>query len=56
MKNIRFKTTIASILQATVVWLLAKWYITNDDAIYISSVLVAIWLSVNLYTNYGNKK
>lgn len=56
LKNVKFKTTIGMIAMATVVWAQAKWFIDNADAIYLSSILTWLGISVNLYTNYGTKK
>jgi len=52
----RFKTTIASIVGATIVYLQAKWVIDSNDATFAANILVALWLSVNLATNYGKKR
>ena len=42
IKKTRYKTTIASILGALVVFALAKGYIDGDTATFISSILVAL--------------
>lgn len=42
IKKTRYKTTIASILGALVVFALAKGYIDGDTASFISSILVAL--------------
>lgn len=44
------KTSITAIISAILVYSLWKGYIWSDEANLISSVLVALWLSVNLYT------
>lgn len=55
----RFKTTLFSLLQSILVYLVAKSYIGSDEAILITSILTSFGLSINLYTNskkYGSKK
>ena len=42
------KTTISTIISAILVYLLGKWYIWSDEANLIASILVALWLSVNI--------
>ena len=42
------KTTISTIVSAILIYLLGKWYIWSDEANLIASILVALWLSVNL--------
>jgi len=51
----RYKTSIASILWAIIIYLQAKSIIWQDEAQLFASLLVAGWLSVNLYTN-GKKR
>lgn len=47
----RYKTTIASVIGAIIVYLQAKNIIWTDEAQLFASLLVAGWLSINLYTN-----
>lgn len=42
------KTTISSIISAILIYSLWKGYIWSDEANLIASILVALWLSVNL--------
>lgn len=53
-----YKTSIASIIGATLIYLQAKGIIWKDEAIYLPYLLAAWWLSVNLVTNrqWGWKK
>lgn len=51
LKNARFKTTLASILGALVVYALSKGMIDWATANLISSILVALGFSVNVVTN-----
>ena len=51
LKNTRFKTTIASILGALVVFAMSKGYIDWETAQLISSILVALGFWVNVITN-----
>lgn len=43
-----YKSSIIWVTQAVVVWLLAKNYITGDDATLIAWVIAAIWWSINV--------
>lgn len=44
------KTSIVTIISAILVYCLGKWYIWSDEANLIASLMVALWLGVNLVT------
>jgi len=51
----KYKSTIASIIGAIVVYTQAKWYIDNDQAMAIISISGAIFGSININNHIKRK-
>lgn len=50
------KTSIATIIWAIIIYSQWKWYIDTDFATLISTIMVALWLWVNITSGKFNLK